>query len=186
MAILSDGDLSFELRYIRVEYGPVSWVYYRFRFLWQDIPIINDAILKRINDYWNDRREGELLACSDLDDDLLPVLERGLRENVPVEWEPVDPDVMISLFPDLRLAYWGTSTSLDVESDQKEEASEQSSPPNLEHDKDLFTLVVLVSPYQFKESDYYGCGGPGLQLVVSRSELEAFLAQLRDEFEALA
>lgn len=188
MAILSDGDLSFELRYVRIQRGPVSWVYYRFRFLWQGIPIINDAILKRINNYWNDRQEGELLACSDLDDDVLVVLERALSDNQMVEWEPVEPDVSIRLYPNDPFACWGRPPSANIGADRGADRADvvESSVLHRDSASELFTLVVVVAPYQFKGADSYGCGGPGLEMVVRRKALEGFISQLRNEFDALS
>lgn len=52
MAILHDGDLSLEIRYREFEYGSVS---YDIWLRWRGELVINDAILKRVNDHWAKR-----------------------------------------------------------------------------------------------------------------------------------
>ena len=49
-----------------------GWLNYDIAFLWQNEPIINDAVLKREPQYWADRRPGTFKACSYGGDGLIP------------------------------------------------------------------------------------------------------------------
>ncbi|MBM96960.1 MAG: hypothetical protein CMI09_14075 [Oceanospirillaceae bacterium] len=187
MATLRDGDLTFEFTFVRY-YDPdaVGWLDIRFSFLWQGIPVFNDAVLKRSNDYWNERGPGEFLVRADIDDHLLAVLEYALASDQLVSWEPVEPDVSISLYPDFRMAHWGESGEQPGKPSDTEATATRSPDAKPSHaPNDWFTLTVVVDLYQFRGADSYGGSGPGIQMVVRRAELNDFVQQLRAEFEVL-
>jgi len=59
MAVLEQGDLSLRVAYRGFQDG---WIVYDITPRWRGQPILNDAILKRHNDYWGRRGVGAIRA----------------------------------------------------------------------------------------------------------------------------
>lgn len=55
MAIIRQGNLSLDIHYREFEFQSV---YYDIWLRWRGEPVINDAILKRVNEHWAKRGTG--------------------------------------------------------------------------------------------------------------------------------
>lgn len=118
MAKLESADLSFDFRYTGFKGG---WVQYQFLFLWRGEPIVKDGVLKRCNDYWNDRPESEFLANEDEKDSFLPFLNKVLETDTADYWEPIEPDIIIAIYPDEYFPFLKSHWVLIRESEQARE-----------------------------------------------------------------
>jgi hypothetical protein len=73
MAKLTSGNLALEIRFREVD--EAGWVQYEILFLWKNKPIIDDALLKRDNEYWQARNYGALKSNQYERDDLIAKIE---------------------------------------------------------------------------------------------------------------
>ena len=97
MAILTSEELSLEIIYCGFEY---DWIQYEIYFRWQGEHVINDAILKRRGEYWGARPVGSLLANEHRECCILPVIKRVIETNEPDYCEPVEPDIILAIYPE--------------------------------------------------------------------------------------
>ena len=118
MAKLESADLSFDFRYTGFQGG---WVQYQFLFLWRGEPIVKDEVLKRCNDYWNDRPESAFLASEDEQDSFLPLINKVLETDIADYWEPIEPDIIIAIYPDEYFPFLKSHWVLIRESEQFKE-----------------------------------------------------------------
>ena len=182
MAILKSGKLSFDFRYTGFEYG---WVQYQFYFLWRDEPIVRDEVLKRQSDYWNKRPQGAFLANDHESDGFLPFLKKVLDSNEADYWEPIEPDIVVALYPNDFSPFLKSHLPLVYESEeskQKREARIKSKGTERKRPDDLFTLIVFVDAYNFKDADGYYGQGLSMHMIVERQDVETFASELESEY----
>src|SRR5581483_9175375 len=109
MAVLCVHDLSLEIKYRDFEYG---WVVYDILPLWRGEPILNDAILKRHNDYWGKRAHGGVHANEHRGCCILPLLRRVIETNQADYCETLDPDILLAIYPRDRFPFLPLETRL--------------------------------------------------------------------------
>ena len=187
MATLSNcstDDLSFEFNYSGFEGG---WIEYQFYFRWRGDNIINDRVLEEGGDYWGNRTEGSFLAREYEVDGLTRLLKEVLEKNQADYWDPVEPDILVALYPDQFFPFLPSHYRLIHESDEhkaKHEAREKLKKEQGNQPDDLFTFIAFVDVYNLKHADAYYGSGLSLQMIVSREKLEAFLYNLETEYQA--
>ncbi|MFQ6072795.1 MAG: hypothetical protein ACE5KT_08875, partial [Methanosarcinales archaeon] len=98
MAKLQSDNLTLEINFTTFDY---EWVNYEIFFYWEDNIIINDSILKRSSEYWSKRRIGSFLANEYRKDTLIETIKKVLDTNEPDYWEPIEPDVIIAIYPEM-------------------------------------------------------------------------------------
>ncbi len=185
MAKLTSNHLTLEIRFR--EFDKAGWVQYEVFFLWQNQPLVNDALLKRDRAYWNARSTGAFKANDYERDDLITIIEKVLETNQPEYWQPIEPDVTVAFYPNMEFPFLESHwqwVEEDDESRQTEEAAEQhkpiaeDAPPD-----DWITLIVAVDTYNLKDS--HGYSGEGLALIIcpTRQQLEEFCAELKREYQ---
>lgn len=182
MALLQSGNLGFDFRYTGFEYG---WVQYQFFFLWKGEPVIRDEALKRWSDYWNNRHKSAFLANSDEIDGFLPFLKKLLESDEADYWEPIEPDIIIAIYPDDYFPFLKSHMTLIHESEESKRKREARRKLKEEKGKladDLYTFIAFVDAYNFKEADAYYGQGLSLQMIVSRQDLEIFADDLEREY----
>ncbi|MCA9990306.1 MAG: hypothetical protein KDE29_04825, partial [Anaerolineales bacterium] len=182
MATLKSGNLSFDFRYTGFEHG---WVQYQFYFLWKGEPMVRDESLKRWNDYWNCRPESAFLANEHGSDGLLPFLRGVLENNEADYWEPLEPDIVVALYPDDYFPFLKSHLTLVYESDesiQRREARKKLKEEKGKLPDDSFTFIAFVDAYNFKDASVYYGQGLSLHMIVNRHELEEFANQLEKEY----
>jgi hypothetical protein len=183
MAVLQYKDLSFDFRFTGFRH---DWVQYQFYFLWQNEPLIGDTQLKRWSGYWNDRPAGAFLANEYNQDTFLPFLKQALASSDACYWEPTEPDILIALYPEQIFPFLKPNELILYESEELTEAREErkwlkaakGALPD-----DLFTFIVFVDAYNFKDAESYYGQGLALHMVVERRQLEKFTADLEQEYQ---
>ncbi|MBO9539682.1 hypothetical protein J7643_03720 [bacterium] len=173
-------DEQYEIR-VTLSWLPVEGVRYDFEFLWSGEPIVNDAILKRINDYWNSRHRGGVFFTEYAGDRPLQALEQVLATDTPSWFEPIDPDLAWSFYPDMWFPFLKVSKTGVTELDGPRDRAQRETDP----DDDYFTVAFHGDTYNFKDADAYSGHGIGFFFVVKRKELSRFLADLAAERAAL-
>jgi hypothetical protein len=183
MARLQSGDLSFDFRYAGFEYG---WVRYEFYFKWKDESLARNDLLKRWGDYWGRRPEGAFLANEYEGDGLIPLLKRVLDDDKADYWEPMEPDIVIAIYPEEYFPFLPSHHKLLYERPEykaKRGAREALKKEKGKQPDDSYTLIVFVDAYNFKEADAYYGQGLSLHMIVSRNELEEFAKSLEYEYQ---
>lgn len=170
MATLRSGDLSWEISFAGY---PWEWVEYRCTFRWQETHLLNDRILRRDSDYRKERPEGSLLALDDKKDTLIPLLQSVLKTNRPNYWEPIEPDIMIGVYPEMYFPFLKGQERVFPEAGKK---------PSEENP--FITLIVFADTRNFAGGDTYGPNGISLHMTVRRDALEAFVEELKREYES--
>ena len=182
MALLKSELLSLEINFVGFEYG---WVQYEIYFRWENEPIINDNLLKRDGEYWGSRKIGSFLANEDEKDRLIDTISKVLQTNESQYWEPIDPDIIVAIYPEMYFPFQRSHYTLIHESeDYKKKRGEREklkkelgSLPD-----DSFTIIVFIDAYNFKNSDAYYGEGISLHLIVDRVTLENFNSELSREY----
>lgn len=183
MAVLQSGNLSFDFQFAEFDDG---YIRYKFSFLWRDEPVMNDAILKRGNDYWDKRPVGGFLADEFREEIFVPFLRRILEEDKADYWESLDPDVTVAIYPDEYFPFLKSHWVLLHESEEQKQEREAQLQRKKERGKlpdDSYTIIIFVDAYNFKGEGVYQGDGFSLQMMVNRTTLEAFADALAREYE---
>ena len=184
MAKLRSDDLVLEIKFQDYNDG---WVEYEIAFLWQDEPIINDSLLKRITPYWQRRSPGRFKANQLLEDDLVRTLEEALANGKASYWEPLEPDITISIYPNQDFPFLCFSQGKHISSDRSGaeglgNQGEEGAETDAREDEGTFTLVVAVDLYNFQGSRVYYGEHVALIMTPTRQALERFAKELRAEY----
>lgn len=185
MAILQSGNLSFDFRYTGFEH---SWLQYQFYFRWENENIVKDSVLKKWSEYWINRPDGAFLANEDQEDGLIPLIKKVLESDQADYWEPIEPDIIVAIYPENFFPFIPSHYKLIRESEkfrEKREAREKLKKEKGNLPDDFYTIIIFVDAYNFKNSDAYYGQGLSLQMIVKRYELQDFLMNLESEYKEL-
>jgi hypothetical protein len=183
MAKLQSGDLKFDFRYTGFVYG---WVQYQFYFRWKDESLARNDLLKKRGEYWGSRPDGAFFANEYEGDGLIPLLRKVLNDDKADYWEPMEPDIVIAIYPEDYFPFLPSHHKLIYERPDhkaKREAREALKKEKGKLPDDSYTLIVFVDAYNLKEADAYYGQGISLHMIVSRNELEAFAKDLEYEYQ---
>lgn len=183
MAKLSSDSLVFEYKY--KGFHLPAWIEYEFFFWWDGESIVNDVILKRWSDYWGNRSKSALLANDYGGDGFIDVLERVLDTNKPDYWQPMEPDVLFAIYPEMYFPFLPSERRVIWESDkfkQEREARQRLKELHGKLPDDLITLIFFVDTYNFRNCGAYSGDGISLHMVVKRDALEWFRLELKKEY----
>lgn len=175
MAKLQSGDLILEIKFSSFE---PDWVAYEVKFSWKDDVIVNDNILKRTGEFWGKRSYGTFLANDYERDLLVDTIRKVLNTGEPDYWEPVEPDIVIAIYPDMYFPFMKSHWTLIYEGDRKQEEMEPEKG-------NCFTIITFIDSYNFKDAGAYSGKGISLHLIVEREGLENFVTELESEFKSL-
>lgn len=182
MAKLASGKLSSWIQFAGLECG---WVQYHLYLQWNGENVVRDELLKRRGEYWGSRPKGAFLANELENDSLLPFVKRVLDEDKADYWEPLEPDVMIAIYPESYFPFlkphYGTHWE-SPESKAKREARQMLKKEKGKLPDDSFTVIVVVDAYNLKEATAYYGQGFSLHLIVTREDLEQFARDLESEY----
>lgn len=105
-----------------------------------------------------------------------------LETNEPEYWEPVEPDIIMAIYPDIFFPFLKSHWVL-VEKDGEKYigADRKDSDNNSRNSNDLFTVITFVDSYGFKGSDSYSGEGMSLHIITTRKDLEKFVTDLEIE-----
>ena len=182
MAILRDGDLSLEIRYREFEHGSV---YYDIWLRWRGEPVINDAILKRVNDHWAKRGTGAVKAGEYEECGILPLLRKVLESNEADYWQATDPDILLALYPGGAFPFPPSNRRLVHERADAKEARktrEQERATRGPLPDDYIELMLFVDTYNFEGSTAYSGSGICFHMVPMRADLQGFYETLKQEY----
>ena len=182
MAKLSAESLTLEINFTGFVAGDVQ---YEIGFLFEGESMINDALLKRWSDYWSSRRAGFFLARDYEKDYLIKTIEKVLETNEPEYWEPVDPDVIIAIYPDMHFPFLKLHREVIWMSLKMKEQVERREREKREMGKlpdDWITLICFIDAYNFRNTKAYYGSGIALHLTVERKDLEVFCLELKKEY----
>jgi hypothetical protein len=185
MATFRSGLLSFEINYLAFKKG---YTQYEICFRWGTEPIVNQEILRPLNDWWGARTPGCFFA-EDHGDSLLSTIARVLETDEPRYWEPIEPAVILAIYPEMDFPFLQSNYKLIYQSHRAKQAQqerERQKSQQLKLDKDQFTLIVFFDKHHFKESQAYSGEGIALHLVMDRWELKDFYFELSREYSAFA
>jgi hypothetical protein len=182
MAVLSVGDLSLEIAYRDFRHG---WVHYDIWFRWRGEPVINDVVLRR-GVGWSERAPGVVWAHEHLCCYLLPTLREVLERNVPGYWEPMDPDVLLAVYPGEGFPFVPVDWRL-VDFDPEAREARQARKAEREAlgplPGDFIDLLLFVDTYNFSPPRKgYSGNGICLKMVPTRQQLREFYEELRREY----
>lgn len=187
MAILRNGGLSLEIRYLKSEYANIQ---YDICLRWRDKPVLNDAVLRRENDYWAIRGIGSVLAEEDYRCGLLTLLQVVIENNEADFWGPTEPDILLALYPH-RLYPGGTFPFLpsgQILLREEEGAQEVREAREKERETfeplpdDYIDLILFVDTKIFEYAVGYSGTGICFRLGPTRAELQEFYETLKKEF----
>jgi hypothetical protein len=187
MARLTSDDLTLEITYREACEDSLGHqtARYEVRFLWRGEPIIRDAVLKRVNSWWSSEKPGAFIA-SDFDAHLLlSTIEEALTTGEPRYHEPVDPDIVLAIYPDDFFPFLDAKWKIVWQSDEEKARTEERERRKREEGAlpdDLFQVILAVDTYNLRGEHAYSGSGPALHMLVRRHELERFLADLRAEY----
>ncbi len=182
MAKLESDSLSLEIAFRGFEYG---WVQYEIAFLWEGEGMINDSLLKRWSSYWNSRTNGRFLANDYEADILIRTLEKILETDKAEYWQPMEPDITIAVYPNEFFPFLKSHYKIIYKSDEAKKKSEEYEKLKREKGKlpsDLFTIIVFIDAYNFRNCEAYQSEGISLHLIVERENLESFCNRLKTEY----
>ncbi len=182
MAILKNDDLSFEFNYTGFECG---WVQYQFYFRWKGESVIRHDLLKDWSEYWASRPTGAFLANEHRQDTLIPFLKNVLEKDEPDYWEPLEPDIIVAVYPGMYFPFLPSHMKLIYERDEikaKRIAREQEKAKKGKLPDDAFTFIAFVDAYNLKDARAYQGQGLSWQMIVHRNALEQFVADLEEEY----
>ncbi len=187
MAKLSSHDLTLEIEFREIDV--CWWLQYDIWLRWQDEPLINPALLKRINEYWQDRRDHSFRVNDGARDHLLPMLSNSLETYAPATWETIEPDFAIELsaiIADEFVYEDGRRQNLPTE------AVEYGTDGQLLRldraymlPDDSIEVKATVDGYQLRTEVGYGGTRISVEFYVRRYQLEAFYQELRVAYENL-
>ena len=177
MAKLQSDNLTLEIKFKPFEY---EWINYEMMFYWKDDIIVNDSILKRDGEFWGKRSYGTFMANDYEKDHLIETIRKVLHTNEPEYWEPLEPDVKIAIYPDEFFPFLKDHWILIDEKD--EEIDENEKQEKDKNTDDLFTIIIFIDSYQFKDNGVYSGEGISLHMIVNREHLEKFVTDLEIEY----
>lgn len=183
MARLTSEGTTLEIRFNNFEFG---WVAYEICFLSHGQPILNENILGRHGCREN-YAPGAISANDHRGCELLPVLKKVIETNQPDYWEPIEPDVIIAIYPEMFFPFLGGKGEPMWQSDEIRRKSENRAVLKAEKGvlpDDIITLICCVDSYAFKDSGHYCGNGISLHLIVKRHEIEKFYEELKTEYFA--
>jgi hypothetical protein len=144
------------------------------------------AHLKRVNEHWSKRSYGAYKANEYRVDTLIPVIRNVLESNEPDYWQPLEPDIVLAIYPEIYFPFLPPKWELVSES---EKISRMRETHQLVKDlagqlpDDPFTVITLIDAYNFGDTSGYSGVGPALILHASRWQVKNFCDQLQGEYE---
>lgn len=184
MAKLKSNNFALEIRYVKLDIE--NWIQYEILFLYKDQPIIQDALLKRVNEHWRERSFGAFKANECDRDELIDTIQEALDTDEPRYYQPTDPDFIFAIYPNEIFPFMPSNLQLVwssdeiIQQDEDHELIREVAGGRLPDD--LFTLILMVDTYNFGDERAYSSEGPALILLPRRHELRQFLSELKKEY----
>lgn len=159
-------------------------VVYDLTFTWKGIPIVNDEVIKRENDWWGRAKPSSFFFTEYGEVKPVQFFRNMLHAIKSDYFEPMDPDIRITIHP--IHAFPEDRSRLLWEADHVKKAREEREKLKKALGKlpdDVFQIEFFLDTYNFKECGAYSGDGIGFNFLVDRTALEAFVDQLEAERE---
>lgn len=187
MAILQDGKLGLEISFRQEHIS--GFIEYDVRFLWNNEPIVRDAVLKDDNEYWSDRLPGGFRVSDHGDDTLINCIRKSLDTSTAWNWEPYEDFISLQILPGILIdslsSMW--KAALDPGAPDFTKRYFKSVQEDLKSSKQdtVFMVIAMVDVFNLKDEDLFQGCGPSIVLHVTRTELERFVEEMSSEYQAL-
>ncbi len=189
MAILSSGNISFEIQFKSRD--EEDWIRYNIFFCYKGKSIFDDRVLKDRNysTKWLDRPYGGIKGEECDEDALIKYIEKALETGERQYYEAIEPGFLMAIYPDDFFPFMQSNRHrvyLSDESSQREndlELIRELAGGTLPYDP--FTIIIQVDSYNFGDEISYSQQGPALIMTTTRHELRQFVLELRGEYEAI-
>ena len=190
MAILSSGNMSFEIQFKSRD--EEDWIRYDIFFCYKGQSIFDDRVLKdrTCSTYWKDRPYGGIKGEQIDEDDLIKYIEKALETGETQYYEAIEPGFLMAIYPNEFFPFMESNRHrvyLSEEANQREsdlELIRELAGGNLPYDP--FTIIIRVDTYNFGDETSYSQEGPALIFTTTRHELRQFALKLREEYEAIS
>lgn len=177
-----------ELEIVYKERDGGEWIEYEVWFRWQGQPLVDDALLERDGAYWGGRSPSAFLANDYEEDTLIATMERVLQTNEPDYWEPLEPDLIVAIYPEQWFPFLPSHHELIWRSEESQQAQATHEQRKAEAGgrlpTDPITIICFVDSYNLRGGQVYSSDGLALVLSTTRQERERFAADLRAEYAA--
>ena len=108
-----------------------------------------------------------------------------LEKDEPDYWEPLEPDIIVAVYPGMYFPFLPSHMKLIYERDEikaKRIARDQEKAKKGKLPDDAFTFIAFVDAYNLKDAGAYRGQGLSWQMIVHRNALEQFVADLEEEY----
>lgn len=186
MAKLTSGNLSIEIRFLELD--EYKWVQYEILFLYKDQPMIQDALLKRVNEHWSKRSLGAFKANEDEGGagGLIETLRKALDTDEMQYYEPLEPDFTLAIYPNMAFPFMKSRYERIYTSERALEKERQREQARVDAGgklpDDYFTIILMIDLYNFGDEIAYAGEGPALIMMPQRKEVQTFLEEYEQEF----
>jgi len=186
MAKLTLNNLALEIRF--KEFDQHNWIQYEILFLYNNQSMIEDHLLKRINEHWANRSPGAFKANEYEFDRFISFLQKALDTDTSDYYMPTDPDIILAIYPRSSFPY--TISDLKPNKRLTDAIDSVSEDSALIREiaggrlpGDTFTVILMVDVYNFGRESAYTGQGPALILMPTREELRKFCDELQSEYD---
>lgn len=184
MATLQTDLLSLEILYGDAIPG---FIEYRVVVRWDEISVINHALLKKIAWDRAGARAGMVRTWDDAPCRLLPMLRRGLRTGQSAFWRPLDQDVLLAVYPGQFFPFEDglptpPATAADTEPETWPDPDAPLALAEVSACPETIDVMVFFDSAAFQNSRGYGGPAVGACLSASRSTLHSFCEGVRSDY----
>lgn len=179
MAILRSYD--FELK-MPLRWDEKEGVVYDLTFLWRGVPIVNDMVIKRSNEWWNQAKPSSFFFTEYAK--LRPVeFFKSMLESVESDFlEPVDPDIRITINPIHAFPVDRSHVIYEAEDAKEKRIKREEQKKRLgKLPDDLFEIEFFLDIYNFSNCSAYSGDGISFKFLTYRADIESFVDQLEAE-----
>jgi hypothetical protein len=186
MAKLTSRNLSIEIRFLELD--ECQWVQYEIFFLYKDQPMVQDALLKRVNEHWSKRSLGAFKANEDEGEagGLIETLRKALETDERQYYEPIEPDFTLAIYPNMAFPFMESryeriyTSERALQEERQHEQARVAAGGKLPDD--YFTIILRIDLYNFGDEIAYAGEGPALIMMPQRKEVRKFLEDYEQEF----
>ncbi|NUO07292.1 MAG: hypothetical protein HUU08_01200 [Candidatus Brocadia sp.] len=183
MAILKSENLELDMS---LRWDNIEGIVYDLVFKWRGIPIVNDSIIKRGNDWWSQAKPSGFFFTEYAKLRPVAFFKKMLDSQKSDYIEPIDPDIRITVHPIHALPEDRSSVMWEAEHIKRQREERERLKRELgKLPDDLFEIIFFLDTYNFKGCAAYSGDGISFNFLVIRTEFENFIRQLDQERQSM-